>query len=104
MDQKWLLFRFAGMTAGAGIFIIWLSIRSTGDSAWEGVWWRNVSIGYGSWEFSGRSFWWRTIIRADASFGSAAAGKNCRPRWRWGRMLRQRRRRGSQAGVILEWR
>src|SRR5689334_15048285 len=88
MDQKWLLFRFAAMMDGADIFIIWLLIRSIRGSAWGGVWFRNVSTGCANSEFSGRSSWWQTTIRAGASFGCAAAGKNCRVRSRWERMSR----------------
>src|SRR6478735_5135531 len=76
------------MTVGAGIFITWRSIRGIRDSAWENVWWRNVSLGCARWEFSGQSFWWRTIIRADAIFGSAAVGKNCPAQWRWAKTCR----------------
>src|SRR4029434_2178298 len=88
MDQQSSEFRFAGMMAGAGIFLTWRLIRSIRDSAWENVWWRNVSPGCARWEFSERSFWWRTIIRADAIFGSAAVGKNCRAQWRWAKTCR----------------
>src|SRR5262249_26745096 len=70
--------RCAVTMAGAVIFIISRSIPNVRGSDWGNGWLMNALMVCVAPEFSGRSFWSRTIIRAAASFGSAPAGRNFR--------------------------
>src|SRR5713101_7476783 len=101
MHRQWWASHCAVMTAGADIFIIWRSIRNIRDSDLGSVWSMNAWMVCVAREFSARSFWSRTIIRAAASSGSTEAGKKFQARWRWGRIYNGRTRHDVVPGIRI---
>src|SRR5206468_2883418 len=96
MGQRLLVSRYAVMMDAADTFIIWRLILPIGDADSVSVCWMNAWRVCGGSGSSASLSWWRTIIRAAANFGSAAAGKRSPALSRWELIFRSQKRVASK--------